>query len=125
MIMESLVEQRSSPRVSVNIPAKLVSSIDRYFMVQIESLNENGFLCVSKKSLPLQTRVKLVILLPKQGTETDKSLPVHGLGVVVREHLREESGETRYAVAIKFSDLGAEETTHLKQFISIFYSLNG
>lgn len=125
MIMESLVEQRSSPRVSVNIPAKLVSSIDRYFMVQIESLNESGFLCVSKKSLPLQTRVKFVILLPKQGTELDKSFPLNGLGVVVREHLREESGETRYAVAIKFSDLGAEETTLLKQFISIFYSLNG
>lgn len=123
--MESLVEQRSSPRVSVNIPAKLVSSIDRYFMVQIESLNESGFLCVSKKSLPLQTRVRLMILLPRHGTESEKSFPLHGAGVVVREHLREESGETRYAVAIKFSDLGAEEMKFLKQFISIFYSLNG
>ena len=123
--MESLVEQRSSPRVSVNIPAKLVSSIDRYFMVQIESLNENGFLCVSKKSLPLQTRIKLVILLPRQGTETEKSVPIHGMGIVVREHLREESGETRYAVAVKFSDLGVEETNRLMKFINTFYSING
>ena len=123
--MESLVEQRSSPRISVNIPAKLICAIDRFFLTQVVSLNENGFLCICKKSIPLQTKVKVILLLPGCSAERSKSLPLSGEGVVVREHLREEEGETRYAAAIKFTEMTATELDRLKNFMTEFYSFNG
>lgn len=122
--MESLVEQRGSPRVSVNIPAKLICAIDRFFLTQVVSLNENGFLCVCKKSIPLQTKVKVILLLPGGSADRTQSLPLTGEGLVVREHLREEEGETRYAVAVKFTEMVALEVDRLKIFMTEFYSFN-
>jgi hypothetical protein len=121
--MEALVEQRASPRVSVNIPVKLIYSIDKIFLAQITSLNENGFLCVMKKTLPLQSKVKIYILLPYTGGENKQSSILFGEGNIVREHSVNE--ENKHALAIKFTDLLSEDMNRLKIFIEKFYSNAG
>lgn len=119
--MEALIEQRSSPRVSVNIPVKLICSVDRIFLAQIVSLNESGFLCVMKKTLPLQTRLKIYMLLPSTESGSPQSMLLFCEGILVRE-LRSNDGINDHALAIKITDILAEDMNRLKSFILKFYS---
>ena len=123
--MEIQSEQRISPRISVAIPVKLICSNETIFVAQIISLNEGGFLCSMKKSLPLQTPVKIIMLIPSINKDKERqSAVVTGEGVVVRENIKESlEGELGHSVAIQFTNLVSEDSDRLRDFIQ-YYSKN-
>jgi len=124
--MQIQSEQRASPRIQVTIPVKLICSNEKTFVAQINSLNEQGFLCSMKKSLPLQTPVRIIMLIPPtEEARPRQSAVVTGEGIVIRENIKENlEGDLGHAVAIQFTNLISDDSSRLKAFIKYYSNKN-
>ena len=111
-------DRRSSSRISVNIPVKLICSNDKIYLAEIISINEQGFLCLMKNSLPLQTNVSIIMLIPSiDKNESRQSCVVSAEGVVVRENIKETQGNLGHIVAVQFIDGFENYIGYLKKYI--------
>lgn len=120
--METTQDQRTGQRINVNIPVKIICSNEKSYLAQIINLNDGGFLCLMKKTLPPKTKVHLIMLLPsfqKQGHQQSKV--IEGEGIIIRENLKEnEQGDIGHAVAVQFTVIQNEHMDSLKLFIEYF-----
>ncbi|EKD27474.1 MAG: hypothetical protein ACD_79C00709G0003 [uncultured bacterium] len=119
-------EKRSDSRIKIDLPVKLKCSDDLMFMAATVSINSAGFLCSVKKSLPFQSKVDIIILIPPFNEEVNKTSSVFKCqGIVVRENITETlSGDLGHAVAVKFIDPAENDLKKLIEYLQYLSSIN-
>jgi len=77
----------------------------------VDNISANGVLCHTVKPIPLMTRMRIVLDLPKQFERR-----VDAEGIVVRCE-PDAQGDDRFRVAILFSKLDDEDHEALRQYV--------
>lgn len=111
-------EKRRAPRAKAAIPLEICSDKD-VFEVFTRDISMVGTYLTLDRFIPLNTKLKVTILLPGggRGGET-KPEKVTCCGIVVRNEEIEEAGErTRYGVAIHFTDFTREDKEKLAAYL--------
>lgn len=113
----AFTERRKYPRVPETVPCHLTVGPSA-FMVQTQNLSCGGALCKLNIHLPLMTKLKVALQLPRQTPIGGLSQPIHCEGVVVRQELRREpEGSVSYSTAIYFSQLSIEDRRRIAEFV--------
>lgn len=106
-IPKPIQERRRSVRVLHELPF-LIGHGDFDFQTKTVNLSSHGAMCEIEGDIPLMTRVKIGLKLPKK--------ELHLKGVVVRSERNELTRKT--SIAIFFSDIKPEDQERLNTYIS-------
>jgi hypothetical protein len=96
---------QSERRQHLRIQKKLALEIEsRRWGLQAESVNlsSNGVYCITKRQIPLMTRLKIVIALPDDETQADTNM-VECSGIVVRADASQDTASQNdgYRIAVQ------------------------
>lgn len=105
-IPKPIQERRRSVRVFSELPF-LIGHGDFDFQTKTVNLSSHGAMCEIEGDIPLMTRVKIAVKLPKK--------QIRLKGVVVRRERDELTGKTE--IAVFFSDIKPEDQKLLDEHI--------
>jgi len=111
-------ERRRHPRISKRFPFKFKT---QDFDIFAETINLccNGVYCTVNNSIPLMTKLKVVLALP-HGHKDDELdyLECNGIVVRVEKDKSETNMKSGNNVAIYFNDIGESEKARIKSFLA-------
>ena len=119
--MSTVSERRRFPRIQDNhISMKLEADGVSSVISQSLNISASGVYCKLEHEIPLLSRVKVIIMLPKkEKAKRAKTNIMEVDGVVVREHPVIENGKVKhYDVAIFFDSLSAKDRENIKAYIN-------
>jgi len=111
-------ERRQFPRLSNNIPIKLVKE-DGDIVTETANISRSGIYCKVDTFLEPMTKLKISLLIPmrKNGRNTTKKVTCEG-AVVRTEQI---PGEVEaYNVAIFFQDISKRDADHIADYVDSF-----
>ena len=111
-------ERRKYPRVFESVPCQ-VQVGPSALVTQAKNLSCGGVLCILSVSLPLMTRLEVILQLPGAGRGSPPG-SVRCVGVVVRQEPQPPSsaGEApSFQTAIYFSDIKPEDRRRIAEFV--------
>lgn len=115
-----MIEQRVSPRIPIELSVKLVYKMDNTCMARIVSMNLGGFLCDTRRNIPLDSVVDITMLVPDKAEDNDEQLltKVSARGKVVRDKIiPSKKGAPEHVVAVKFTEFDDKDKKILYSYI--------
>ncbi len=114
-------DKRKYPRLkNANVSIKVTSG-DVDIITKTLDISASGIYCKVENEIPLLSRIKIILIVPKPGRskDTSKTVKIETEGVVVREHpVIENEKISHYDVAIFFDHISAKDRQVLKECIS-------
>jgi hypothetical protein len=111
-------ERRRYPRIPKRLPFKFKT---QDFDIFAETINLccNGVYCTVNNSIPLMTKLKIVLALP-YGNKDDELdyLECNGTVVRVEKDKPEANKKSANNIAIYFNDIGESDKAKIKSFLS-------
>lgn len=110
-MVKSTVERRAHRRVrkSFDLHGAPPDGATTARMVASD-LSAGGLYCTSTRDFPEMTRLSVRLMLPRNGRDADDPVPVDVDAVVVRrDEVDSPTGNLRYALALLFTGLTAEQ----------------
>lgn len=106
-------ERRRAIRIEESLPFKIGHD---GFEVEVRTLNIsfNGAMCLIDRDIPLMTKLKVALTLPKTHSRSKESV-VRAQGVVVRK--APDPLSDKFHIAIFFSEIRSEDQKQLQAFI--------
>lgn len=100
-----------------HIPVKLEVDGD-CIVSEVLGLTSTGFRCILERTIPLQSKVHITIILPRgsQKKTSDQKIDAEGL-VTAMEYLPNEKNVIHYQTDISFLDLAASEKRWISQLL--------
>jgi len=116
------VEKRKYPRVKDAHISLKVKSKDTDIITKSLDISASGVYCKLEKEMPLMSRIRIILIIPKIQTGGEKStqnLKIETDGVVVREHPVIENGKIiHYDAAIFFDNISIKDRESILDYIS-------
>ncbi len=113
--MCDMMERRRFPRVEACLPLKLFSAAEADFITETINIGSGGAYCRTEKFIPVMTRLKILMLLPK---EDKKSVKIECEGIVVRVDPEIPSQDVRdYMIAIYFSRMKKSDRAKIAEYV--------
>ena len=115
-------EKRKYPRVKDEGVSLKVKSGDVDIITKSLDISASGIYCKVEKEIPLMSRIKVILIVPKTDCDKDLSespqtVKVETDGVVVREHPVIAQGKiVHYDIAIFFDNISAKDRKTLLEY---------
>ncbi|UCC95577.1 MAG: PilZ domain-containing protein [Candidatus Omnitrophota bacterium] len=112
-------ERRKYPRITRTLPLKLS---DSEFDVLTESKNISGcgVYCSVDKSIPIMTKLDIVLLVPIRKSRGRVVKKINCCGVLVRSEYLKDNGKHSYTVGIYFNEISEKDRKVLLSYINSF-----
>jgi hypothetical protein len=111
-------EKRKYPRVQSDLSLKLRHD-DSDIITKAENISISGVYCKSAKPIPLMSKIRILLLLPKNRQDLKPTKKIETTGVVVREHPVIVEGKImHYDVAIFFDSLSEKEKEQISEHVN-------
>ena len=111
-----MVERRQYPRVQKSLPLKL-SDAEFDVLTETKNISGNGVYCAIDKSLPVMTKLAIVLLVPVKKNRQKGIRKITCQGVVVRKEYVKDDGKHSYHVGIYFNDIKEKDRKVLLSYI--------
>ena len=112
-----MAEKRRYPRIAKSLPIKL-SDAEYDIVTDTKNVSANGAFCAVSKSLPVMTKLSIVILIPVKRNKTKTVRKINCSGVVVRgEHVK-DNGKFPYSIGIYFNEIKVKDRKALLSYIN-------
>jgi hypothetical protein len=117
-------ERRRFPRASKNLAIKLEDrEVD--FVTETKNISCIGAYCQVDTYLPILTKLKITILLPKnKGTKTPKHIVCEGSVVRIEKHA-DTLEANRYNIAIYFNQISKPDMKLIDQYVKTHLNPSG
>ncbi|MCQ9207456.1 MAG: PilZ domain-containing protein [Omnitrophica bacterium] len=118
--VENHAEKRKYARLKdANVSLK-VKSLNIDIITKSLDISASGVYCKVEKEIPLMSRIKIILIVPKSGSagpESGQTQKIETDGVVVREHPVIAEGKiAHYDVAIFFDNISAKDRNILLDY---------
>jgi len=121
MSKQKSTEKRKYKRLKDENISLKVKSGDVDIITKSLDISASGVYCKVEKELPLMSRIKVLLIVPKAKKEEDgpgQTLKIETEGVVVREHPVIVDGKiTHYDVAVFFDNISVKNREALLEYI--------
>lgn len=107
-------ERRRHPRIETQLPLKLFAQ-EADFITQSVNLSCGGVLCEINEYIPVMTRLKILMLLPRGRKRSQK---IECEGIVVRiEPDQPQNNRNHYRVAIFFNRMKKTDRAKIAEYV--------
>ncbi len=113
--MSKIVERRKAPRISKSLPLKIKHQ-DFDFITETKNISAIGAYCSVSSYIPLMTKLKIMLILPKYPESGGKNYRIECTGVVVRTE-KQSSQNKSYNIAIYFNDIKERDKEKISSYI--------
>ena len=111
-------ERRRAPRADIKVPLKIKRASD-VIEASTKNISASGAYCMLDKFVPLNTKLGVTLLMPKEergGRGQLKKVQCHG--IVVRNQPEREGGAApHYSMAIFFTDIDQRDKRELSDYV--------
>jgi c-di-GMP-binding flagellar brake protein YcgR len=111
-------EKRRHPRVQDRLTLRSIAPEHGAAEMSTTDLSLGGVHVLSRRFLPLMTRVEVTLYLPPEGGEDARPLPVKAEAVVVRVDPPQPQETITYRMALFFSRMEQRDRTALTRYLS-------
>lgn len=122
IVKENSGEKREYPRLKDEGISLKVRSGDVDIITKSLDISASGVYCKVEKELPLMSRIKVMLILPKvdkEESDIGRTVKIETDGVVVREHPVIKSGKiAHYDVAVFFDNISVKDREAIRNYIN-------
>ena len=112
-------ERRRFPRIHRTLPIKLSDS-EFDIVTETRNISGSGACCSFSRSVPLMTKLDIVLLIPLKKSKDKVIKKINCCGVVVREESVENNGGISYCVGIYFNEIKEKDRKVLLSYTNSF-----
>lgn len=114
-----MIERRKHPRAPKTIPLK-ISDAEFDIITETKNISSSGAYCQIDQSLPLMSKVEILLLIPSRSELKTPAKKIKCKGVVVRVEptISNNLSKAHYNIAIFFTDISERDRSIIERCVN-------